>query len=101
MTISQFSRACLLYNVIVTSYMNGWFLFWYRWKKYLHTYKMGVNLGLNDLHIDNPEGGCNNPPPSENMLGKMLRRTRVNLLFLKIVIYTKSTRSGQITVKGI
>ena len=33
------------------------------------------------FHIDNRGGGCNNPPsPSENMFGKMLRRTRVKQL---------------------
>ena len=28
--------------------------------------------------IDNPEGGCNNPPLRKICLGKTLRRTRVN-----------------------
>ena len=32
MTICQFSRACSHYDVIVTSYIIEWYLFWYQWK---------------------------------------------------------------------
>ena len=61
MAISQFSWARSHYDLIVTSYINGWYLFWYQWKEDVHTYTLVVNLGLYDLSIDNPEGGCNNP----------------------------------------
>ena len=33
----------------VTSYINGWYLFWYQWKEDVHTYTLVVNLGLYDL----------------------------------------------------
>ena len=33
-------------DVIVTSYINGWYLFWYQWKEDVHTYTLVVNLGL-------------------------------------------------------
>ena len=47
--ISQFSWARSHYDVIVTSYINGWYLFWYQWKEDVHTYTLVVNLGLYDL----------------------------------------------------
>ena len=47
MAISQFSWARSHYDVIVMSYMNGWYLFWYQWKEDVHT--LVVNLGLYDL----------------------------------------------------
>ena len=38
------------YDVIVTSCINGWYLFWYQWKEDVHdTYTLVVNLGLYDL----------------------------------------------------
>ena len=40
MTISQFSRACSHYDVIVRSYINGWYLFWLSMERgcpYLYT----------------------------------------------------------------
>ena len=48
MAISQFSRARSRYEVIVTSYIDGWYLFWYQWKEDVHTYTL-VNVGLYDL----------------------------------------------------
>ena len=45
----QFSWARSHYDVMVTSYINGWYLFWYQWKKDVHTYTLVVNLGLYDL----------------------------------------------------
>ena len=59
MAISQFSWARSHYDVIVTSYINGLYLFWYQWKEDVHTYTLVVNYTFS---IDNPEGGCNNPP---------------------------------------
>ena len=49
MAISQFLWARSHYDVIVTSYINGWYLFWYQWKEDVHTYTLVVNLGLYDL----------------------------------------------------
>ena len=49
MAISQFSWARSHYVVIVMSYINGWYLFWYQWKEDVHTYTLVVNLGLYDL----------------------------------------------------
>ena len=49
MAISQFSLARSHYDVIVTSYINGWYLFWYQWKEDVHTYTLVVNLWLYDL----------------------------------------------------
>ena len=51
-----------LYDVIVTSYINGWYLFWYFWKKDIHSYKLVV--GYMTFHFDNPEGRF-----EENALG--------------------------------
>ena len=48
-TIFQFSRACLHYDVIARSYINGWKLFWYQWKEDVHTHTLVVNVGLHDL----------------------------------------------------
>ena len=45
MTISQFLRACSHQNVIVRSYINGWYLFWHQWKEDVHTYTLVLNLG--------------------------------------------------------
>ena len=33
MAISQCSWACSHYDVIVTSYINGWYICWYQWKE--------------------------------------------------------------------
>ena len=49
-TISQFTRACSHYDVIVRSYINGRYLFWYQWKEDVNTYTLEVKLGLYDLH---------------------------------------------------
>ena len=49
MGISQFSWVRSQYDIIVTSYINGWYLFWYQWKEDVHTYTLVVNLGLYDL----------------------------------------------------
>ena len=57
------------YDVIVTSYINGWYLFWHHWKEDDHTVTLVVNLGLYDLQDWYSGGGCNNPP-SENIFGK-------------------------------
>ena len=46
---SQFSWAHSHYDLIVTSYINGWYLFWYQWKEDVHTYTLVVNLGLYGL----------------------------------------------------
>ena len=48
-------------DVIVTSYINGWYLFWYQWKEDVHTYTLVVNLGLY---------ATTTPAASENMFGK-------------------------------
>ena len=47
-------------DVIVTSYINGWYLFWYQWKEDVHTYTLVVNLGFY----------ATTTLPSENMFGK-------------------------------
>ena len=39
----------LTYDIIVRSYINGWYLFWYQWKEDVHSYTLVVNLGLYDL----------------------------------------------------
>ena len=49
MKISQFSRACSHYDVIMTSYINGSDLFWYQWKEEVHSYTLVANLGLYDI----------------------------------------------------
>ena len=50
MTFSQFSRVYLHYDVIVRSYINGWYLFWYQWKEEVHRYTF-VALGLYDFPV--------------------------------------------------
>ena len=77
--ISQFSWAHSHYDVIVTSNINGWYLFWYQWKEDIHTYTMVVNLGLYDLQYGYSRGGLQQPP-SENRFGKTRRITRVKVL---------------------
>ena len=37
------------YDIIVTSYINGWYLFWYQCKEDVRTYTLVVNLRLHDL----------------------------------------------------
>ena len=44
--ISQFSRACSHYDVIVRSYIIGWYLLWYQWKEDVQSYTLVVNVGL-------------------------------------------------------
>ena len=78
MTISHFSSACSHYDVIVRSYINGWYLFWYQLKKDVHSYTVVVNLGLYDLQYWYSWEGCNNPL-WKICLGKTPRRTRVKL----------------------
>ena len=79
MAISQFLWARSHYDVIVTSYIIGWHLFWYQWKEDVHTYTLVVKLGLYDLQYWWSGGGLQQPP-WENMLGKTLRITMVNSL---------------------
>ena len=42
-------EACSHYYVIVRSYINGWYLFWYQWKEDVHTFTLVVHLELYDL----------------------------------------------------
>ena len=49
----------LEYDVIMRSYINGWYLFWYTWKEDVHT--MVINKDYNDLQYCLYGGGCNNP----------------------------------------
>ena len=82
MAISQFLWARSHYDVIVTSYINGWYLFWYQWKEDVHTYTLVVNLGLYDLQDLIIQGVLQQPPLRKICLGKPLRITRVkNILF--------------------
>ena len=65
-TIFQFSRACSHYDVIVRSYINGWYLFWYQWKGDVHSYNtLVVNYMI--FSNDNPEGALQTS--LENMFG--------------------------------
>ena len=45
MAISQFSWARSHYDAIVTSYINGLYLFWYQWKEDVHTYRGKLGNG--------------------------------------------------------
>ena len=77
MAISQFSWARSHYDLIVTSYINGWYLFWYQWKEDVHTYTLVVKVkGYMTFSIDNPEGVATTPL-RKICLGKTLRITRV------------------------
>ena len=78
MTISQFSRACSRYGIIVTSYINGWYLFWYQWKEDVHTYT-GIKFRVIWPSVLIIRRGLQKTP-SENMCGKTLRRTRVKTM---------------------
>ena len=79
MAISQYSWARSHYDVIVTSYINGYYLFWYQWKEDVHTYTLVVNLGYMTFSIDNPRGVATTPlgkyvwekPSGEQGLNKM------------------------------
>ena len=64
MTISQFLRACSHYDIIVRSYINGWYLFWYQWKEEVHTNTPVVNVGYvrYTFIINNPGGVATTPP---------------------------------------
>ena len=81
MAISHFFWAPSHYDVKVTSYINGWYLFWYQWEEDVHTYTLVVNLGLYDLSIDNPRG-VGTTPLRKICLGKTLRIRRVKKLSL-------------------
>ena len=65
-------RSRLHYDVIVTSYVDGWYLFWYQWKEETDSHTLVANIGYRTFIIENPGGGCNNPPsPSKDVLQKM------------------------------
>ena len=54
-------RARLHYDVIVTSYADEWYLFWYQWNEETHSYSVLANIRYRTFIIENLEGGCNNP----------------------------------------
>ena len=67
-TNSQFLRACSHHDVIVRSYIIGWYLFWYQWKEDVHSYEIYMTF-----NIDNPEGVLQQPPLWKICLEKMLQ----------------------------
>ena len=74
MAISQFSRACSHYDVIMRSYIYWWHLFWYQWKEDVHTYTLVVKVIWPSVLIIL---GVATTPLRKICLGKTLRRTRV------------------------
>ena len=54
-------RSHLHYDVIVTSYADGWYLFWYHWKEQTHSYTLVANIGYRTFIIENPEGVATTP----------------------------------------
>ena len=69
MAISQFSWARSHYDVVVTSYINDWYLFWYQWKEDVQFW------GYMTFSIDNPKGVATTPP-SENMFGEITQNNK-------------------------
>ena len=53
LTISWLSRACSLYEVIVTSYIYWWYLLWHQWKDDIQGYRT--------FHIDHRKGVATTP----------------------------------------
>ena len=78
----KFLRSRLHYDVIVTSYVDGWYLFWYQWKEKTYSYTWVANniykvigRSLEKFHV----GVATTPPPLRRTCYiKCLRRTRVN-----------------------
>ena len=69
--IFKILRSCLHYDVIMTSYdADGWYLFWYQWKKETHSFTVVANIRVQDVYYRKSKGGCNNPP-SEDVLQKL------------------------------
>ena len=63
-------RSRLHYDVIVTSYEDGWYLFWYQWKEETHSYTLVASMRYRTFHIENQEG-LQQPSPSEDVLKKI------------------------------
>ena len=74
-------RSRLHYDVIVTSYAGGWYLFWYQWKEDTHSYTVVANKGIQDVYYRKSRWGRNNPPFGGTCYRKWLRRTRVKAAF--------------------
>ena len=42
-------RVCLHYDATVTSYENGWCLFWYQWKEETHSQTLAANKRISKI----------------------------------------------------
>ena len=52
----------LHYDIIMTSYADGWCLFWYQWKEETRLYSGSKHKGIGRLLYKIQWGGCSNPP---------------------------------------
>ena len=57
-------RSRLHYDVIMTSYTVGWYLFWYQWIEKTHYYTLVANIRVCDVYY-------RNKPPPEDVLQKI------------------------------
>ena len=56
----EFSRnfeGALKYDVLVTSYQDGWYFRWYQWKEDTNSYTLVANTRVKALDIENPGMG--------------------------------------------
>ena len=82
-------RLRLHYDVIVTSYADGWYLFWYQWIEEAPGYTFVANIRVQDVYHRKSRGGCNSSP-SEDVLQKMAQEDEGYFffqLFLKKLFY--------------
>ena len=59
---SNFLRSRSHYDVKVTLYADGWYLFWYRWKEETHSYILLANIRVQDVYYRKSREGVHNPP---------------------------------------
>ena len=55
-------RLRLHYDTIVTSYADGWYLFWYQWKEETHSYTVVANIRVQGVYYRKSRGGLQQPP---------------------------------------
>ena len=67
----------------MTSYKVQWYLYLYQWIQEVHTYTLVADIVYQAFRIENPRRELQQPP-SEDVLQKYLRRTRVNYSYILI-----------------
>ena len=78
-----------LYDVIMTSYEDQGYSFWYQWIEEVHTYTQVANIWVSSVSYRKSREGVATTPPSEDVLQKIPQEDEGLAVIDKISIFHK------------